>query len=67
MTTTGWKVSAKLVRSCKSGMNPVALALRRGETTQITQRELRNNNGDIMRQLDQGESFVMGFPQTVLG
>lgn len=28
-------------------------------TKQITQRELRNNSGDIMRQLDQGESFVV--------
>ena len=27
--------------------------------TQITQRELRNNSGEIMRQLDQGESFVV--------
>jgi antitoxin (DNA-binding transcriptional repressor) of toxin-antitoxin stability system len=26
---------------------------------QITQRELRNNSGDIMRQLDQGQSFVV--------
>lgn len=26
---------------------------------QITQRELRNSSGDIMRQLDQGESFVV--------
>ncbi|PIJ32376.1 hypothetical protein BMW24_018495 [Mycobacterium heckeshornense] len=26
---------------------------------QITQRELRNNSGEIMRQLDQGESFVV--------
>lgn len=26
---------------------------------QISQRELRNNSGDIMRQLDQGESFVV--------
>lgn len=26
---------------------------------QITQRELRNHSGDIMRQLDQGESFVV--------
>lgn len=26
---------------------------------QITQRELRNNSGDIMRQLDRGESFVV--------
>lgn len=25
----------------------------------ITQRELRNNSGDIMRRLDQGESFVV--------
>jgi antitoxin (DNA-binding transcriptional repressor) of toxin-antitoxin stability system len=25
----------------------------------ITQRELRNNSGDIMRQLDQGESFIV--------
>ena len=26
---------------------------------EITQRELRNNSGEIMRQLDQGESFVV--------
>ncbi|WP_246133581.1 type II toxin-antitoxin system Phd/YefM family antitoxin [Mycobacterium helveticum] len=26
---------------------------------QITQRELRNNSGEITRQLDQGESFVV--------
>lgn len=26
---------------------------------EITQRELRNNSGDIMRRLDQGESFVV--------
>ena len=25
----------------------------------ITQREMRNNSGEIMRQLDQGESFVV--------
>ena len=25
----------------------------------ITQRELRNNSGEIMRQLDRGESFVV--------
>lgn len=28
-------------------------------TKHITQRELRNNSGEIMRQLDQGESFVV--------
>jgi prevent-host-death family protein len=28
-------------------------------TTEITQRELRNNSGEIMRQLDQGESFIV--------
>ncbi|VAZ61281.1 MULTISPECIES: type II toxin-antitoxin system Phd/YefM family antitoxin [Mycobacterium] len=27
--------------------------------TEITQRELRNNSGEIMRKLDQGESFVV--------
>ena len=27
--------------------------------TEITQRELRNNSGEIMRQLDQGVSFVV--------
>jgi prevent-host-death family protein len=27
--------------------------------TEITQRELRNNSGEIMRQLDQGQSFVV--------
>jgi antitoxin (DNA-binding transcriptional repressor) of toxin-antitoxin stability system len=26
---------------------------------QITQRELRNNSGEIMRQLDRGESFIV--------
>lgn len=30
-----------------------------GVTREITQRELRNNSGEIMRQLDQGESFVV--------
>ena len=30
-----------------------------GVAKQITQRELRNNSGEIMRQLDQGESFVV--------
>ena len=33
--------------------------LRSGMAKRITQRELRNNSGDIMRQLDQGESFVV--------
>jgi antitoxin (DNA-binding transcriptional repressor) of toxin-antitoxin stability system len=28
-------------------------------TKEITQRELRNYSGEIMRQLDQGESFVV--------
>jgi antitoxin (DNA-binding transcriptional repressor) of toxin-antitoxin stability system len=28
-------------------------------TREITQRELRNNSGEIMRRLDQGESFVV--------
>lgn len=27
--------------------------------TEITQRELRNNSGDIMRRLDRGESFLL--------
>lgn len=27
--------------------------------SEITQRELRNNSGEIMRRLDQGESFVV--------
>jgi prevent-host-death family protein len=27
--------------------------------TEITQRELRNNSGEIMRQLDRGHSFVV--------
>ena len=30
-----------------------------GVAKKITQRELRNGSGDIMRQLDQGESFVV--------
>jgi antitoxin (DNA-binding transcriptional repressor) of toxin-antitoxin stability system len=31
-----------------------------GEVTrEISQRELRNSSGEIMRQLDQGESFVV--------
>ena len=28
-------------------------------TTRITQRELRNQSGDIMRRLDRGESFIV--------
>jgi antitoxin (DNA-binding transcriptional repressor) of toxin-antitoxin stability system len=28
-------------------------------TTMITQRELRNESGDIMRRLDQGETFIV--------
>ena len=28
-------------------------------TREITQRELRNESGDIMRRLDEGESFVV--------
>jgi prevent-host-death family protein len=28
-------------------------------TREITQRELRNNSGEIMRQLDQGQSFIV--------
>ena len=28
-------------------------------TREITQREFRNNSGEIMRQLDQGESFIV--------
>jgi prevent-host-death family protein len=31
----------------------------RSVAREITQRELRNNSGEIMRQLDQGESFVV--------
>jgi len=37
----------------------VAHALHSGVAKQITQRELRNNSGEIMRQLDRGESFVV--------
>lgn len=28
-------------------------------STEITQRELRNNSGDIMRRLDEGEIFIV--------
>jgi prevent-host-death family protein len=28
-------------------------------STEVTQRELRNDSGDIMRRLDDGESFVV--------
>jgi prevent-host-death family protein len=28
-------------------------------STEITQRELRNESGEVMRRLDQGESFVV--------
>jgi prevent-host-death family protein len=37
----------------------VARLLQLGVTREITQRELRNNSGEIMRRLDQGESFVV--------
>jgi len=30
-----------------------------GVTTTITQRELRNSSGDIMRRLDEGETFIV--------
>ena len=30
-----------------------------GVSREITQRELRNNSGEIMRELDRGESFVL--------
>jgi antitoxin (DNA-binding transcriptional repressor) of toxin-antitoxin stability system len=30
-----------------------------GVNREITQRELRNNSGEIMRRLDQGDSFVV--------
>jgi antitoxin (DNA-binding transcriptional repressor) of toxin-antitoxin stability system len=37
----------------------VAQVLQSGMTREITQRELRNHSGEIMRQLDQGESFIV--------
>jgi antitoxin (DNA-binding transcriptional repressor) of toxin-antitoxin stability system len=40
-------------------MRYVAQVLHFGMPREITQRELRNNSGEIMRQLDQGESFVV--------
>jgi antitoxin (DNA-binding transcriptional repressor) of toxin-antitoxin stability system len=40
-------------------MGGVARVLHFGVTREITQRELRNNSGEIMRRLDQGESFVV--------
>jgi antitoxin (DNA-binding transcriptional repressor) of toxin-antitoxin stability system len=33
--------------------------LQRLDPREITQRELRNNSGDVMRALDHGESFVV--------
>ena len=36
-------------------------------TREITQRELRNNSGEIMRQLDQGDSFVVTRNGTPVG
>jgi prevent-host-death family protein len=30
-----------------------------GVASEITQRELRNHSGEIMRRLDQGESFIV--------
>jgi len=30
-----------------------------GMSTEVTQRELRNNSGDIMRGLDQGKTYVV--------
>jgi prevent-host-death family protein len=36
-------------------------------TTAITQRELRNDSGDIMRRLDRGESFVVTRNGTPVG
>jgi len=34
---------------------------------EITQRELRNNSGEIMRQLDHGESFIVTRNGTPVG
>ena len=31
----------------------------RGVSSEISQRELRNNSGDIMRRLDEGEAFIV--------
>ena len=31
----------------------------RGVSREISQRELRNNSGDIMRRLDEGEAFIV--------
>lgn len=31
----------------------------RGVSSEITQRELRNNSGEIMRRLDEGEAFIV--------
>jgi len=31
----------------------------RAVSSEISQRELRNNSGDIMRRLDQGEAFIV--------
>lgn len=36
-------------------------------STEITQRELRNDSGDIMRRLDAGESFVVTRSGTPVG
>ncbi|MGB8502160.1 type II toxin-antitoxin system Phd/YefM family antitoxin [Mycobacterium sp.] len=36
-------------------------------TREITQRELRNNSGEIMRQLDQGDTFIVTRNGTPVG
>lgn len=41
------------------GWRGVAQVLRLGMTRRISQRELRNDSGEIMRELDRGESFVV--------
>ena len=46
----------ELVALLQAGGPPEAEAEQR---LSATQRELRNNSGEIMRQLDQGESFVV--------
>jgi antitoxin (DNA-binding transcriptional repressor) of toxin-antitoxin stability system len=56
-SATSWKASCSVVRPDTSLRSTACYDDR--VSREITQRELRNRSGEIMRHLDEGESFVV--------
>ncbi len=54
-----WAPGRNLARSSTAGPDRRTSATLGEVGTEISQRELRNNSGDIMRRLDEGEIFVV--------